>query len=272
MNLNFLKSFPCDTPDSFHKNNIPGHQTHSYKPVIIVSLIPIPYRISALTEEKNALFEYPVHHLTEVIREVGFRCTCCAKCCTRAFNGHVFLLDQEVKRVRAIYPDAIEPAPDPEFCDQNGIFYVSGYALKVQDDANGSCWFLKNGRCSIYDHRFFICRIYPYMLHREPDNEGKIDWRQISGLDKHGEYDAAITEDESLTIARETMEYEHAFLDQQIAFLDCVQEWFARHQLRHVQKTYDARMRQFSKGAPITVMVYTDGQFEKCQICTDASP
>ena len=68
-----------------------------------------------------------------------------------------------------------------------------------------------------------------YMLHREPDNEGKIDWRQISGLDKHGEYDAAITEDESLTIARETMEYEHAFLDQQIAFLDCVQEWFARH-------------------------------------------
>jgi hypothetical protein len=108
------------------------------------------------------------------------------------------------------------------------------------------------------------------MLHREADEEGNIDWRQISGLDKHGEYDAAITEDESLAIARETMEYEHTFLDHQIAFLDCVQEWFARYQLRHVQKIYDDRMRQFRKGAPITVMVYTDGHFEKCQICANS--
>jgi Fe-S-cluster containining protein len=237
--------------------------------VIIVSLIPIPYRITALTEEKNALFEYPVHRLADVIREVGFRCTSCAKCCTRAFNGHVFLLDQEVAVVRAIDPNAIEPAPDPEFCDQNGTFYVSGYSLKVQGDESGSCWFLNNGRCSIYDRRFSICRIYPYMLHREPDEKGHIDWRQISGLDKHGEYNAEITEKESLTIARETLEYEHTFLDHQIAFLDCVQEWFTRHQLRHVQKIYDAKLRQFRKGVPITVMVYTDGNFEKCQICTD---
>ena len=97
--------------------------------------------------------------------------------------------------------------------------------------------------------RFAICRIYPYMLHREPDAQGKVDWRQISGLDKHGEYGAAIPDDECIALARETMEYEHAFLDHQIGFLECMQEWFTRHRLRHVQKIYDERMRQYRKGS-----------------------
>ena len=234
--------------------------------MVIVSLVPIPYRIAALTAEKNALFAYPPAHLAGVIRDVGFRCTACAQCCTRAFNGHVFLLERDVASAREIDPDALEPAPNPEFCDQNGTFYVSGYALKVKNDKAGSCWFLDNGRCRIYDCRFTICRIYPYMLHREPDEKGNVDWRQISGLEKHGEYDTAITEEESLLLARETMEYEHAFLDHQIAFLECMQEWFARHRLRHVQKVYDDRMRQFAKGSTVTVMVYTGGHFEKCRI------
>lgn len=240
--------------------------------MVIVSLVPIPYRIAALTAEKNALFSYPPDRLSGIIRDVGFRCTSCAKCCTRAFNGHVFLLEQEVATARAIDPDALEPAPDPEFCDQHGTFYVSGYALKVKDDKEGSCRFLENGRCTIYDRRFAICRIYPYMLHREPDEDGIIDWRQISGFEKHGKYNAKITDEESRTLARETMEYEHAFLDHQIAFLECVQQWFARHQLRHVQKVYDDRMRQFKKGSPLTVMVYTGGQFEKCQVFPKPAP
>ena len=197
--------------------------------MVIISLIPIPYRIAALTREKHALFDYPTDRLAGIIKDVGFRCTACSKCCTRAFNGHVFLLDRDVAAVRAIEPDTLEPAPDPEFCDQNGIFYVSGYALKVKNDAEGSCWFLENGRCRIYDRRFAICRIYPYMLHREPDAEGNVDWRQISGLDRHGEYNVEITNDECLAIARETMEYEHAFLAHQIAFLECVHDWFTRH-------------------------------------------
>jgi hypothetical protein len=240
--------------------------------VIIVSLVPIPYRITALNAEKNALFEYPIDRLASIIQDIGFRCISCAKCCTRRFNGHVFLLDRDVSVVRSIDPGALEPAPDPEFCDQNGTFYVSGYALKVRSDTEGSCWFLENGRCRIYNLRFAICRIYPYMLHREADEKGVVDWRQISGLDKHGEYDARIPDEECITLARETMEYEHAFLDHQIAFLECVQEWFTRHRLRHVQKMYDERMRQFSKGSPITVMVYNDRHFEKCQIITSISP
>jgi uncharacterized protein len=167
-----------------------------------------------------------------------------------------------VTAARAIDPGALEPAPDPEFCDQNGTFYVSGYALKAKEDETGSCWFLENGRCRIYDNRFSICRIYPYMLHREPDVYGQVDWRQISGVDEHGEYGHPIPEDEALAIARETREYENGFLTQEIAFLECIQEWFSRHGLRHVQKVYDDRMRAHKKGEPIRVMVFYDGRLE----------
>ncbi|GAB6286550.1 MAG: YkgJ family cysteine cluster protein [Methanoregula sp.] len=234
--------------------------------VITISLIPIPLRIAALTEERNRLFAYPVEQLAEIIRDVGFRCTGCAKCCTRTFNGHVFLLDRDVPVVREIDPSALQPAPAPEFCDQNGTFYVSSYALKAKADADGSCWFLENGRCRIYDRRFTICRIYPYMLHREPGEDGKTDWRQIAGLDKHGEYGSVIPASDCLDAARETKEYENAFLSQEIAFLECIEEHFSRHKLRHVQKVYDDRMRAFARGTPITVMVYFDGQLEKHRI------
>lgn len=165
--------------------------------------------------------------------------------------------------MKAIDPAALEPAPAPEFCDQNGIFYVSGYALRTQDDAAGSCWFLKNGMCRIYDRRFTICRIYPYMLHREPDESGKIDWRQFSGLDQHGEYDSIISDDECLDLARETKEYENAFLTQEIRFLEFMQEYFNIHRLRHVQKVYDDQLRRYNRGEKIIVMVYYDGVLEQ---------
>lgn len=234
-----------------------------------ISLVPILFRISALTQERNNLFEYPVEQLAGIVKDVGFRCTACAQCCTRAFNGHVFLLDRDVASVKTIDPEAIEPAPDPEFCDQNGTFYVSGYALKAKADESGSCWFLENGRCRIYGDRFFICRVYPYMLHREPDETGKVDWRQISGIDQHGEFNQEIPEEECRVIARETKEFENAFLTQEITFLECIQDYFSRNRLRHVQKVYDDRMRAFKKGETIRVMVFYDGRFEEHHIRTN---
>jgi len=234
--------------------------------LIPVSLTPVPLRIAALIQERNRLLEYPVERLAGVIQRIGFRCTSCAKCCTKEFNGHVFLLDRDVTSVRAFDPAAIEPAPAPEFCDQNGIFYVSGYAVRTQDGDSQSCWFLENGRCRIYDHRFTICRIYPFMLHREPDEHGDVDWRQFSGLDQHGEYDAVIPDDESLDLARETKEYENAFLTQEIRFLEFMQDYFTRHRLRHVQKVYDDQIRRFKRGEEITVMVYYDGNLDQHRI------
>nr|WP_245249676.1 YkgJ family cysteine cluster protein [Methanolinea mesophila] len=212
-----------------------------------------------MTREQHNLFEYPPERLAEVIREVGFFCTCCGKCCTRAFNGHVFLLDRDAAVIRALDPAAIEPAPDPEFCDQNGTFYVSGYALRSQGDPAGSCWFLENGSCRIYRQRPSICRIYPSMLHREPDEEGIVDWRQVSGLNEHGEYHHDIPPEECTELARETKEYENAVLSQELSFLELIGNYFAEHGLRHVQKVYDDRMRRFRKGEPVKVMVFSAG-------------
>ena len=231
--------------------------------VIIISLTPIPLRISALIQERNSLFAYPKDRLVEIIQEIGFHCTGCAQCCTRSFNGHVFLLDRDVEAVRKIDPLALEPAPDSEFCDQNGTFYVSGYALRAKDDPEGSCWFLEKGKCTIYENRFAICRVYPYMLHREPDDRGKVDWRQFSGLDEHGEYHMPVNNDECETAARITTEYENAFFTHEISFLEFIRNYFARNGLRHVQKIYDDRMRAFGRGEEITVMVYYDGGIEE---------
>jgi len=220
----------------------------------------------ALTQERNRLLEYPVERLAEVIKDVGFKCTSCAKCCTRVFNGHVFLLDRDVSSLKVVDPSALEPAPDPEFCDKNGIFYVSGYSLRTQEDSAGSCWFLEKGRCRIYNHRFAICRIYPYMLHREPDKQGIIDWRQFSGLDKHGEYDTEIPDDVILDLARETKEYENAFLTQEIRFLEFMQDYFSVQGLRHVQKVYDNQLKRYNQGNEITVMVFCDGSLKSHRI------
>lgn len=233
-----------------------------------MSLIPIPYRIVALLQERNRLFEYPPDQFADVIGEVGFSCDRCAKCCTRAFNGHVFLLDRDVDVIRTVDPASLEPAPGPEFCDQNGIFYVSGYALRAREDPAGSCWFLEGNLCRIYDLRPSICRIYPYMLHREPDERGRLDWRQISGLNLHGEYHAEIPGDERISIARQTTEYENAVLSQEISFLEFIRDYFSEHRLRHVQKVYDDRMRRFQKGDSLTVMVFHAGQLEEhtCKI------
>ncbi len=234
--------------------------------VIVVSLVPIPYQIIALTRERNSLFDYQLDRLAGIIRELGFRCTSCARCCTHEFNGHVFLLDHDVAMVKTIDSDALEPAPYPEFCDQNGVFYVSGYALRTKGDAPGSCWFLENGRCRIYDLRFSICRIYPYMLHREPDDKGNVDWRQLSGLNEHGDYHHDIPIGECLTLARQVKEYENAILTQEISFLEFIQDYFAKRNIRHVQKVYDDRLRRYSKGEPVTVMVYYAGELEQYQL------
>jgi len=234
--------------------------------VVPVSLIPIPLRIAVAECELSELLAYPQEQLAAIIKEVGFRCELCSRCCTRAFNGHVFLLDRDVAIAKEIDPESIEPAPYPEFCDQNGTFYVSGYALKATDDDCGSCYFLENNRCRIYGKRFSICRVYPYMLHREPDERGKVDWRQVAGLDEHGEYNTEIPESLCQEAAAETRDYETACIMQEISFLVFMQDYFSRNQVRHVQKIYDDRMRAFARSEEIRIMVFCDGRLEDHRI------
>jgi len=213
-------------------------------------------------EELEGVRNYPDSDFACIVKELGFKCELCARCCTKEFNDHVFLLDADAAVIKEIDPEALEPAPYYEFCDQKGRFYVSGYALKTKPD--GSCVFLENKRCKIYEKRPSICRVYPYMLHREADETGVVDWRQISGLNEHGSYHSEPEDSECEEIVRETKAYEEAYLLQLIDFFKAVQEHFEKNSLKHVQRTYDKRIREFRKGGiEIVVFVYCEGRFEK---------
>jgi len=226
--------------------------------------IPLSYRIVALMQERNRLFAYPLEHFAEKIGATQFRCTSCGKCCTWAVNQHIFLLDHDVMELKKIDPAAYEPAPDPEFCDQNGMFYVSGYALRMKND--GSCWFLENGRCRIYDQRFAGCRIYPHMLRRSTDAKGEVSWQRFAHPNEHGQSDSTQSLEECLVLAREIKEYETAYLNQQISFLETIHEYFSVHNLRHDSKMMRERMRRYWQGVQVDIKVFHAGELEKCQI------
>lgn len=232
------------------------------------SPLPAVFRdlIGAQRREREELRRYPEEELCAIIREVGFSCNLCGRCCTRAFNGHVLLLDSDVEKIRETDSLSLEPVPLYDFCDQHGTFYAAGYTTCSKGDADGSCIFLEEGRCRIYQQRPGICRIYPFMLHRELDEAGVMDWRQISGLDLHGEYHTPISSKESVRIAREIREFEDAVLTRQIAFLTCMGEYFQEHGLRHVRKKYDDGIRRARQGAEIRVMVYHQGSFERWRV------
>ena len=228
----------------------------------------IQKRLVALEEERAQLAAYPVTEYAAIVSDTGFFCTCCGRCCTKAANDHVFLLDEDVRRIRQDYPDVLVPAPYFEACDQNGRFFVSGYALKTTD--GNICTFLdESGRCRIYADRPLICRVYPYMLHMEPDASKHMRWCHLSGLNTHGAYHVAMTHEEALAVAEETIRYEKKYLDQHIAFNRALLAVFEEEGLRYVRRTYDLAMRGFCQGEPVPVMVFCDGRFEKTVFSRD---
>ena len=215
-------------------------------------------RIRELKDELQGLAGYPDEQFRQIIREVGFECNLCGKCCTRDFNDHAFLLDADAALIRDLDEAALVPAPYYELCDQEGTFYVSGYAIRSRRD--GTCHFLEKGRCRIYAQRPQICRIYPYSLHREEDDQGVLDWRQISGLNRHGTYYSEIGDEESLRIAREVKAYEEAFLRQEIAFLEAIKEQIQNSGLKLSHLAYQRQMRLFERGGKVRVKVFHAGR------------
>lgn len=228
--------------------------------------VPIAYRILALEQERNRLLGYPIGSLADLVRATGFGCIRCGSCCTRAVGGHVFLLDRDIPRISRIDPSALEPAPDPEFCDQDGTLYVSGYAVRTKGDPAGSCWFLDGRMCRIYDERFSACRIYPHMLRRSSDKTGRVAWRTFARPYRHGRHDREIPADEALAVAGGIREYESAFLNQQIAFLETVADHFSLHALYHDDGNRARQIHRFSLGDLVCFRVFHAGELEEHRI------
>jgi len=97
---------------------------------------------------------------------IGFRCRGCGACCRRiAEDSNLVLVSPaEVRTIMAAtgmaWDEVAEPYPD--FINAgNGAEYTLAWCLRRTADA---CIFLLDGRCSIYAHRPWICRTYPFML------------------------------------------------------------------------------------------------------------
>ncbi|MCZ7358394.1 MAG: YkgJ family cysteine cluster protein [Candidatus Methanoperedens sp.] len=225
-------------------------------------MTPENIKTNDIEREIKDIISFPEDHFIEIIREVGFECNSCGKCCTSEFNDHVFLLDEDAERIiEHAGKDFLRPAPYYEFCDNKGRFYVMGYALK--NKSRGHCIFYTGGRCEHYDIRPLICRIYPYTLHREADEKGNIDWRHIAGLNQHGFYYSDMNDETSENIVKDVKKYEIAFLEQKLRFMNSIRDLFKEHSLRHSQQMYDKKMREFEKGKEIEVFVFFQGKFEK---------
>lgn len=220
--------------------------------------------IKAATIEKEieCIHSFSDENYIKIICEVGFECDFCGKCCTSEFNDHVFLLDDDATGVIENHgKEFLKPAPYFDLCDNLGRFYVMGYAMKTKPD--GDCIFYTRGRCEHYEIRPGICKIYPYMLHREPDDEGNIDFRQISGLNLHGYYHNDMSDETCHEILKSVKEYETGFLRQKLGFFDKIEKYFKENNLRISQQVYDKMMRQYQNGKAIEIYVFYQGRFEK---------
>jgi Fe-S-cluster containining protein len=215
-----------------------------------------------IEKEIRDLESFPDEKYLTIIREVGFVCDRCGKCCTSEFNDHIFLLDDDSHRIIEDHGrEYLRPAPYFDLCDNLGRFYVMGYALTTKP--NGECIFYTGSSCKHYEYRPWICKIYPYMLHREPDEDGNIDFRQIGGLNEHGSYHNEIDEEACREIRKTVKEYESGFLKHHLRFINYIENYFKKNNLRKSQQMYDRMMRLYQKGKAIEVYVFYKGVFEK---------
>jgi Fe-S-cluster containining protein len=215
-----------------------------------------------IEKEIKCIESFPDGHYKKIVREVGFECDLCGKCCTSEFNDHVFLLDDDMERIiEHAGREFLRPAPYFDICDNLGRFYVMGYALKTRP--NGDCIFYLGGKCKHYEIRPSICKIFPYMLHREPDEDGNIEFRQIGGLDQHGSYHNEISDEFCSEILKSVKDYESGFLRQKLRFIKEIERYFKENDLRNSQQMYDRMMRQYQKAKIIEVFIFFRGRFEK---------
>lgn len=107
-----------------------------------------------------------VDEVANRVGSFGFHCRECGACCRRVAEDSnlVLVSPAEVRAIMAAtgmtWDEVAEPYPD--FIDAgNGGEYTFAWCIRRTADA---CIFLRDGRCSVYAHRPWICRTYPFML------------------------------------------------------------------------------------------------------------
>lgn len=110
-----------------------------------------------------------VDELAAAVARAGFSCTGCSECCRQVADDSNLVVagPPEIREIMAAtgmaWEEIAEPYPD---CieDGEGKCYTFAWCIRRSNDA---CIFLEGGRCTIYAHRPWICRTYPFMLEGE---------------------------------------------------------------------------------------------------------
>ena len=118
--------------------------------------------------------------LADKIISIGYKCLRCAKCCKTDFGDNtVSVFPSEIRRISAKtglkWEDIAVPTPS-EDRDTKGNIHTFEWVLKK----NGDCRFLKNGLCTIYTCRPYICSTYPFYL-----PEGRLMVSECDGLGRN---------------------------------------------------------------------------------------
>ncbi len=104
---------------------------------------------------RESASEIVVSDYIKVERMPGFLCTLCGDCCR---NRVIPLYEKDIKRLESAgYKGFYEPTTELEF-------ELTGAPYKMKLKRDGSCIFLKDNLCSVYELRPDTCRRYPFIV------------------------------------------------------------------------------------------------------------
>lgn len=86
----------------------------------------------------------------------GFVCTGCGDCCR--WPGHVLLMDADITRLASTLG-----LDEPAFIARHARLASNRVQLSLIEASDGSCEFLRDGRCTVYDARPQQCRDFPHL-------------------------------------------------------------------------------------------------------------
>jgi hypothetical protein len=107
------------------------------------------------------------NRLADEIKQTGFKCIQCGKCCREEYGDNtVAVFPFEIRciceKTGMDWNEVVLPTPSGD-TDSEGNIHTFEWVIRT----NGDCIFLKDGMCSVYEERPYICKTYPFYLYEE---------------------------------------------------------------------------------------------------------
>ena len=117
--------------------------------------------------------------------KVAFRCQLCGECC-RQVEDSIMLEPMDIYLLSRFLRDRGEPIEGPEdllaqYTHPDVLAERLPIFLLNTEGPENACVFLKDGRCSVYEARPQVCRMYPFSA--APGERGR-DFRYLLCMEK----------------------------------------------------------------------------------------